>query len=155
MLQFGEELRKIRRSRKLRQIDIAEKHDMSGYSYSSIERGRFLPDSPNVIKLLNSNFYTAAEKEHLSVTHKQSTVDHERKKNDEKYQKELRELQEVRDYQSSKRKQARKKERLIKNIPGFYKKLNNLGNLSEVDINNPKLQDIREAVSGTRYWKGE
>lgn len=152
LLNYGKELRKIRNERGLRQVDVAKATGMSGFSYSSIERGRFLPNSPNVLKLLNSRFYTPEEKQKLKNVHEISTLNFHKKQNDKEHQKKMKE---IKDYQSSKRRKERKEERLIKKIPDFYEKLDNLGDISKLDINDKRVQDLREKLTGTRYWKGE
>lgn len=152
MLRYGKELRRIRKERKLRQIDVAKAIGMSGYSYSSIERGKFLPDSTNVVRLLNSRFYTPEERERLKEVHEISELEFHEKRNNKEYQKKLKKIEE---YQSSRKRKKRKEERLIRNMPNFYKELDALGDLSKLDVNDTELQDLREAVSGKRYWKGE
>lgn len=152
MIRYGKLLREFRNKRKLRQTDVAKANSMSNFSYSSIERGHFTPNAPTVKALLNSSFYTKKELEKLNKLYNKIVKERAVNKENKEYFKKLKEEKEK---NIKRRKKERKEERLIRNNPNFYKKLNKLGDLSKVDINNSKLQDIRELVSGKRYWKGE
>lgn len=152
MIRYGELLREIRMLRGLRQIDIAKIHNISNFSYSSIERGRFNPTAPTVKALQESTFYTTKEKESLDFLYKDIVNEQKKNIDNKEY---LKKISKQKQRRVRKIRQVRKEERLIRNNPNFYKKLNSLGDLKNVDINDPKLQDIRESVSGKRYWKGE
>lgn len=145
MIRYGELLKKIRLSKKLTQLEMAKSHNMSNYSYSSIERGRVGHTAKTVKSFLNSDMYTSKEKEDLNKVYSNIVNEHKEQKRKESLFLKNR----------KKCRQNRNEDMLIRNNPEFYKKLNSLGDLSKVDINDSKLQDVRELVSGKRYWKGE
>lgn len=148
MIRYGRKLREIRSVRGLRQVDVAKELGMSAYSYSSIERGEFLPESHNVIKSLNSTFYTVEERKELKKEHELSKKEYFERQHKEH-------LKEIDFYESSKRTGKRNEKRLIKKMPGFYEELDSLGDLSKLDVNDKRIQDLREKLTGVRYWKGE
>lgn len=112
---YSRYLKEYRIARNLTQNDFSKMAGLNEGVYSHIERGKFVYFNDNVRVFLYMDELTDSERKKL-----QDIIENE----------ELDSMKESNKYR-------------IKNIPGFYRDLNALGNIQDLDKNDPKLQALR------------